>query len=315
MLNPYKILGVTKTASQDEIKKAYRNLVKKHHPDLNPGNKKAEEKFKEIAHAYDLVGTPAERAKFDNGEINEQQQEEWQQRQNTRSQSRGSRTERYGQNFSDQFGNEDFFNEFFKTNRGQQQNVVRDTHYQMPISFQESILGAEKVITLSNGKKLKITIPSGITSGTKLRFKKQGTPLRDEQAPGDAIIEIKVDPLPGWTRVGNDLETEVAISFIEGIMGGDISVPTMYGPVLLNIPPGVNTGTRLRIKGKGVKKGQEIGNQVVQLKVVLPKIVSPELRAAMASWKGAFDYNPRETLKHENKERRKEHTNETRGET
>ena len=112
MLNPYETLGVSKTATQDEIKKAYRVLAKKNHPDLNPGNKKAEEKFKEISHANDLIGTPETRAKFDSGEINEQQYQEHQQRQQQRQQGRrpeGPRSDRYSQSFADQFGGEDFF--------------------------------------------------------------------------------------------------------------------------------------------------------------------------------------------------------------
>ncbi|MDD4972989.1 MAG: J domain-containing protein [Bacteriovorax sp.] len=312
MTNPYEILGVSKTASQDEIKKAYRSLVKKYHPDLNPGNKKAEEKFKEISHAYDLIGTPTERTKFDNGEINEEQEQEWQRQQGSRTRSQGPRTGRYSQSFADKFGGEDFFEEFFKSHRGKSQapKAERDTHYQMDISFRESILGEEKVITLANGKNLKIKIPPGIISGTKLRFKNMGTQGSDELAPGDAYIEITVRPLEGWARHGLDLETEVPISFIEGIMGVEISIPTMYGPVMLKIPSGVNNGSKLRIKGKGVKQGLETGNQIVQLKVMLPKVVSPELRAAIASWKGAFDYNPRGPMD----QKTKEHSTETRGE-
>jgi DnaJ-class molecular chaperone len=294
MMNPYEVLGVAKTASLEEIKKAYRVLAKKYHPDLNPGNKKAEEKFKQISHANDLIGSAAERLKFDNGEINEQQNREWQEKQNYTRSSQGPRADRYSQSFANQFGGEDFFEDLFKTKRGQQAPKPKaDTLYQMPISFKESILGSEKIITLSNGKNLEIKIPPGIVSGTKLRFKNQGTQGPNDAEPGDAYIEIKVETLEGWTRVGNDLETELAISFIEGIIGAEISVPTMYGPVMLKIPPGVNTGSKLRIKGKGVKKDQEAGNQIVKLKIMLPKVITPELSAEIASWKGAFDYNSR----------------------
>jgi DnaJ-class molecular chaperone len=294
MINPYEILGVAKTATQDEIKKAYRNLAKKNHPDLNPGNKKAEEKFKQISHANDLIGTPAERTKFDSGEINEQQFQEQRQRQSQKRSAQGPKAGRYSQSFADQFGGEDFFEDLFKAQRGHQPpKADSDTHYQMTVSFQESIIGAEKVITLPNGKNLQIKIPSGITFGTKLRFKNQGTQGADKNSHGDAYIEIQVEPLEGWTRQGLDLETEVAISFIEGILGTEISVPTMHGPVILKIPAGVNTGSKLRIKGKGVQKGQETGNQIVKLKVMLPKIVTPELNAAIASLKESFEYNPR----------------------
>ena len=273
-------------------------MAKKNHPDLNPGNKKAEEKFKEISHANDLIGTPEARSKFDNGETDPQQQQQdqqqWQRNQGKRRGTEGPRADRYSQSFADQFGGEDFFEELFRGQKSQQaQKGSRDTHYQMPISFKEAVLGGEKVITLANGKNLQIKIPPGITSGTKLRFKNQGTPASGEQSAGDAFIEIQVEPLQGWTRVDNDLETELAISFIEGIMGAEISVPTMYGPVMLKIPPGVSTGSKLRIKGKGIQKGQEVGNQIVKIKVMLPKTITPELSAAIANLKGVFDYNPR----------------------
>ncbi|MBC7538730.1 MAG: DnaJ domain-containing protein [Bacteriovorax sp.] len=310
MKNPYKILGVSKTAAQDEIKKAYRTLVKKHHPDLNPGNKTAEEKFKEISHAYDLIGTPEERKKFDNGENIEQQEQEWQGQQSQRRSSQGTRNSRYSQSFADQFEGEDFFEELFRSQRGQQQQqqkAQRDVHYKMDINFRESILGVEKVINLPNGKNLSVKIPTGIISGTKLRFKNQGTQDPNESAHGDAFIEIQVASQEGWTRLGLDLETEVAISFIEGIMGAEISVDTMYGPVMLKIPSGVNSGSKLRIRGKGIKKENEIGNQIVILKVMLPKIVSSELRMAIANWKGAYDYDPRESLKHKDPNQRNEH--------
>lgn len=294
MNNPYETLGVSKSATNDEIKKAYRMLAKKNHPDLNPGNKKAEEKFKKISHANDLIGTPESRAKFDSGEINEQMYQEQQQRQYQGRSSQSPRTDRYSQSFADQFGGEDFFEDLFKSHKAKSPSQsAQDTHYQMAVSFQESIIGSEKVITLANGKNLQIKIPPGITSGTKLRFKNQGGELTNEQGSGDAYIEIKVEPLEGWTRQDLDIETEVAISYIEGILGAEISVPTMHGSVMLKIPPGVNTGTKLRIKGKGVKKGQDTGNHIVKLKVILPKIVTPELSAAIAGLKETFNYNPR----------------------
>jgi DnaJ-class molecular chaperone len=191
MLNPYETLGVSKTATQDEIKKAYRVLAKKNHPDLNPGNKKAEEKFKEISHANDLIGTPEARVKFDSGEINEQQYQEHQQRQRQQQRQQGRRSERprsdrYSQSFADQFGGEDFFEDLFKSHKAKTPpSASQDTHYQMPISFQESITGSEKVITLANGKNLQIKIPAGINSGTKLRFKNLGA-----QEGSDAYIAM-----------------------------------------------------------------------------------------------------------------------------
>ena len=297
MLNPYDVLGVSKTSSQDEIKKAFRHLAKKNHPDLNPGNKNAEAKFKEISHANDLIGSAEDRAKFDNGEMNDQQEYARHHNQQNRQSRQGPRNTRYSQSFEDDLGGQDFFDELFRAKKEQQtQKVDRDIQYKMSVGFKDSILGVEKIITLSNGKNLQVKIPAGISSGLKLRFKGQGIQGANVSEHGDAFIEITVDPLAGWTRIGNDLESELPISFMEGILGAEVSVQTMHGPVMLKIPPGVSTGSKLRIKGKGIQRQMESGNQIVVLKVILPKTVSPELTAAMSSWKGAFDYNPRVPL-------------------
>ena len=189
MINPYEILGVTKVATQEEIKKAYRQLAKKNHPDLNPGNKKAEAKFKDISHANDLIGTLEAKEKFDRGEV-DQEHHQYQQKSGHGRRSNGPKADRYSQSFAEQFAEESFFEDLFN-NRGKQQPINRDTHYQMPISFKESIVGTEKVITLTNGKNLQVKIPAGIVDRTKLRFKGQGEQATNGQGSSDAYIEIK----------------------------------------------------------------------------------------------------------------------------
>jgi DnaJ-class molecular chaperone len=308
MKNPYEVLGVKKDASQEEIKKNYRNLVKKFHPDLNPGNKKAEEKFKEIAFAYDLIGTASERKKFDDAGKIDQKEQEWNQYKGRRTSS--TQSERYTQNFEDIFGGEDIFENFFRTNKDKRQKAKPEVHYQMSISFRESVLGAEKTITLPKNKKIKIKIPPGIESGTKLRLKNLGDET-NANGEGSTFIEITIEPLSGWKRQGNDLETEMPISFIEAILGAEISVDTMYGPLLLKIPPGSSTGKKLRIKEKGIKRDGQIGSQIVQLIVVIPKVINPNLRAAIESWDGKFDYNPRTQTNKNSKNNAK--YNESRG--
>jgi DnaJ-class molecular chaperone len=296
--NPYSILGVKEDASQDEIKKAYRKLAKKHHPDLNPGNKQNENKFKEISHAYDQVGTPEARAKFDRGETEQtqyqntdSQKQQWSSFYNTQK-DKG----RYSQSFADSFGDEDFFEHLFgRSKQGGRKRAAEneDVHYQMDISFADSVKGAEKIITLANGKNLKIKIPPGVAPGAKLRFKGQGS-LADESAPpGDAFVQINIIPQEGWSRDGHDVEMELPLSFIESLMGAEISVPTMHGPVMLKIPPGVSTGSKLRIKGKGVITDEIHGNQIVKIKIVMPKHPSSELQNEIKKWGGKFDYNPR----------------------
>lgn len=296
--NPYQVLGVKVNATQEEIKKAYRALVKKHHPDLNPGNKQIEAKFKEISHAFDQIGTKEARAKYDRGETDEAQYQnanakhaQWSSYYNTH-----KNHDRYSHSFADTFENEDFFEHLFGGSRKHKfrtQEINEDVHYQMDISFSDSILGTEKVITLSNGKNLKLKIPPGIMSGTKLRFKGQGNADIEGIPPGDAFVQINVIPLEGWSRIGNDIEMELPISFMEAILGADVSVSTLHGPVMLRIPPGVSTGTKLRIKGKGIITNESQGNQIVRLKIIMPKKPIPELQNEIKKWSGKFDYNPR----------------------
>ncbi|MFA6239055.1 MAG: J domain-containing protein [Bacteriovorax sp.] len=309
MTDPYKTLGVSKSSTQDEIKKAYRNLVKKHHPDLNPGNKQAEAKFKEISHAYELIGTPENRLKFDRGETDQQQHEAQAEQQRYWEEAlRGDKRKRkstfyntqqnggrYSHSFGEEFVGEDFFEDLFRKAGHKQTRPTKgtDTLYQMNVTLAESVLGAEKVITLPNGKNISVKIPQGISSGTKLRFKGLGESGADDYPPGDAFIEIIVTPMKAFKRVGNDIETEINISFIEAILGAEISVPTLYGPVMMKIPAGVNNGSRLRIRGKGVQSSSGSGSQIVEIKIIMPKIISPELHTEVRSWHGRFDYNPR----------------------
>ncbi len=298
--NPYAVLGVKETATQEEIKKAYRSLAKKHHPDLNPGNKQNEAKFKEISHAYDQIGTPEARAKFDRGETEENpfqqggQGRQWSSYYNTQQNSG-----RYSQSFADAFGDEDLFEQIFGRSRSgkkSRQHTNEDMHYQMDISFADSILGAEKVITLANGKNLSVKIPAGIEDGKKLRFKGQGNHDFADVPAGDAFIQINVLPEKGWIRNGDDVEMELPVSFFEAILGAEISVNTLHGPVMLKIPPGVSTGTKMRIKGKGVLSNAKQGNQIVKLKVMTPKNPEPGMVDELKKIQTKYQYNPRESM-------------------
>lgn len=272
MKNPYEVLGLTSGATQEQIKKAYRSLVKKYHPDKNPGNKSAEEKFKEVANAFELIGTEDARAKFDRGEAQEQQQ----QYQNP-----------FGQGFhqtEEEFLDQDFFDQIFRKTRKPRRE---DHQYKMDIDFKESVLGTEKVITLLNGKNLQVKIPSGIESGKKLRFKGQGA------FGGDVYIEITVKPHKGFKRVNNNIEVEVPISYIEAILGAEIPVPTIDGTIMLKIPAGVSTGSKLRVKGKGIISGKEHGDQIVKLKVETPKKIDPALANDIRELSKKYSFNPR----------------------
>lgn len=291
MNDPYQILGVSKTADQDEIKKSYRKLAKKYHPDLNPGNKEAEKKFKAVSHAFDQIGTAEARAKFDRGEEEEQQY-----------QNRGGPSfydtqhdgGRYSYSFGEGMGGADFFENLFGGARHRDINFPgEDIHYKMDVEFREAALGSEKVISLADGKSLRVKIPAGIESGKKLRFKGKGRPGIGQGAAGDAYVEINVKPLEGFSRKGKDIISELPISFLDAITGGEIEVPTIDGNIMMTIPAGVSTGTRLRIKGRGAGPADNRGHQIVELKIVMPKNIDPALKEAALNLKDQFNYNPR----------------------
>jgi len=286
MIDPYKVLGVSKTATQDDIKKAYRKLAKKLHPDLNPGRKDIEEKFKELATANEFIGTKESRDKYDSGRMPEQQQ---------------ARQREQARNYSSSHGEDmgaDFFDSIFRgagmrNERSSRQYRGEDLQYKMEVDFRDAALGAQQEITLPRGKTLLVSIPAGVDSGKKLRFKGQGGQGVNGGPDGDALIEISIRALPGFTRVGNNIESELPISFKEGLLGAEIKTPTIDGEVLLKIPSGVSTGSRLRIRAKGAGKEGSRGDQIVVLKVVLPKIISPELREAVSALDEKLNYNPR----------------------
>lgn len=300
MVDPYQVLGLSKTAEQEAIKKSYRRLAKKYHPDLNPRNKEAEKKFKEVTHAFDLIGTPEARAKFDRGETEDQQREQYEEFMNKRrgrpsyydSQHDGGG--RYTYSFGDEVHADDFFENIFGGfGRKSHQFAGEDITYKMQVDFRDAALGGTKIITLPEGKNLEVKIPAGIESGKKLRFKGLGKPGHNGGASGDLYIEIDVNHLEGFLRDGLDIITEVPVSFIEALTGAEIEVPTLEGNILLKVPAGVSTGTKLRIKNKGAGSPEKRGNQIVVLKVVMPKDVDPLLMEAVRNLKDKFNYNPR----------------------
>ena len=299
MKNPYEILGVDRTASSAEIQKAYRKLAKKLHPDLNPGNKTAEEKFKEVAAAYDLLGDAEKRKRFDNGEIDaagaEQPQHHFY-RDFANSDDGHPYTNSSG--FSDFMDTEDAFAQILR--RGQPARANRsgeDLHYRLPIDFVESITGSTKLITLPDGGALEVKIPPGLVDGQILRLKGKGAPGAGKGRPGDALIEVEVVPDRRFTREGDNISLELPISLSEAVLGGRIRVPTPTGDVTMSVPKGSNTGTTLRLRGKGApRRGGGNGDELVKLKVVLPKVQDPELEAFVSNWAKGKDFNPREGM-------------------
>jgi len=296
--DPYDLLGVSSSASAADIQKAYRKLAKKLHPDLNPGDKAAEDKFKEVSAAYDLLSDPEKRKRFDSGEIDASGAERPPQHQYYRDYAGADGGSPYASDagYADFMDTDDAFAELLR--RGQRARANRrgeDLHYRLPVDFVESITGANKRITLPDGGTLDVKIPPGLVDGQVLRLKGKGGPGRGTGAAGDALIEVEVLPDRRFTRNGDDIALELPISLSEAVLGGRIRVPTPTGDVTMAVPKGSNTGTTLRLKGKGAPhRGGGNGDEYVKLKVVLPKSPDPELEAFVEKWTKGKEFNPRE---------------------
>jgi DnaJ-class molecular chaperone len=296
MADPYKTLGVAPGASADEIKKAYRKLAKKLHPDVNPGNKKVEQQFKEATAAYDLIGDAEKRRKFDAGELDENGNPRGFGGWGAGARGAGAAGARRGPRaadvgIDDSFA-EDLFRDFFNFGRGNTGTRTgvkmrgADVTYKADVAFLEAARGAKKRLTLSDGKTLDITIPPGTVDGQSLRLKGQGLPGQGGAPNGDAYVEIAVKPHAYFEREGSDILLECPISLGEAVLGGQITVPTVDGNVSLKVPKGSNTGTQLRLKGKGIadqKSGQR-GDQYVRFVVVLPRQMDSELEQSVERW-------------------------------
>ncbi len=300
----YSVLGVQKTASAGEITKAYRKLAKKLHPDLNPGDTVAEDKFKQISHAYSILKDPEQRGKYDRGEIDASGQERPQQ-QYYREYAGGPEGARYHSSagFEDIGAFSDLFGDMFggaagmrggRRGGGQFSMRGQDAQYHLDISFLDAVNGTKQRITLPDGGTLDVTIPAGVSEGQVLRLKGKGMPGLGEGSPGDALVEVGVKPHPVFKREGNDIVVDLPISFDEAVLGGKVEVPTIGGRVAATLPAGSNTGQTLRLKGRGVK-GK--GDQLVKLTVMMPETVDDDLKSFAEEWRKSHPYDPRGKLK------------------
>jgi DnaJ-class molecular chaperone len=295
--DPYQTLGVKKDASQDDIQKAYRRLAKKLHPDLNPGNKQAEERFKEVSQAYDLLGDADKRARFDRGEIDSSGAERPRQRY-YRDFAEGASSYASDSGFAD-FGADDFLSEIFgRQARGNLRMRGQDVHYRLPLGFLDAINGGKQQLTLPDGSVLDVAIPPGTRDGQILRLRGKGRPGIGGGPPGDALIEIEVRPHHIFTRKGDDIHVELPISLKEAVLGGKVSVPTPSGAVTMTVPKWSNTGTVLRLKGQGAPKpGGGRGDEYVALKVMLPERPDPELEKFVSQWAPVDARGPRQAMR------------------
>jgi DnaJ-class molecular chaperone len=287
--DPYAALGVSRTATADEIRRAYRALAKELHPDVRPGDKRAEERFKRATAAFNLLSDPLTKQRFDRGEIDADGNERMAfrgARQGARAHAGAGAGAGATGPGADPFDLGDIFSDLFGSGFGGGGRTYarmrgRDIRFTLDIEFLDAVNGAKRRISLAEGRTLDVAIPAGVESGQVLRLKSQGGAGVQGGPPGDALVELNVRAHPFFRREGQDIHMDLPISLTEAVEGAKIRAPTPSGPVDVTIPPNSNTGQKLRLKGKGVG-GQ--GDQFVRLQVVLPDGGDEELRKFLRKW-------------------------------
>lgn len=302
--DPYAVLGVARNATQDEIKKAYRKLAKKLHPDLNPGDKKVEAEFKEVAAANDLLSDPEKKAKFDRGDIDASGAERpensfWRAYAESGQGTKYSSARSGGAGpdpsdiFSELFG--DIGGAFGRGGGGRGRRRGTDVNYRLSVDFLDAVKGGSKRITLQSGKSLDVRIPPGTTSGRTLRLTGQGMDGTSGGPAGDAFIEIEVMPHPFFRLEKNDIHLDLPITLNEALLGAKVPVPTIDGKVAMTVPKGSNSGSTLRVRGKGAPDpiSGNRGDQLIHLLVMLPDQPDSELTDFIEKWSRTKEYDPR----------------------
>ena len=295
----YEVLGVSKDADEATLKKAYRQVAKKYHPDMNPGDAEAEKKFKEASEAYAVLSDPEKRRQYDqfghaafDGSAGA---------------GGGSRSYHFGGGFGDGFsgGNSGFGNDFGSGNSGFGDGFSgtgssfggrgSDLHADITVSFDEAALGGDKVINLSDPsapgrtQSLQVHIPAGIDDGQSIRLRGKGQMGRNGQA-GDLLLKVKLAEKPGFERKGMDVYTTVNVPFSTAVLGGEAKVHTLYGDVICKVREGTQSGSKIRLRGKGIvsmKNPQVHGDHYVTVQVQVPRNITPEARRKLREFEQA----------------------------
>lgn len=306
----YQILGISKSASSDDIKQAYRKLARKYHPDLNPGDQKAEARFKEVNEAQEVLSDPDKRRKYD--QYGQYWSQMGQQNSSSGSGNPGVNVDFGGFDFG-QYGNfEDFINEMLGRGAGRSTRSYRtstggvgdgygemsppDSEGSITLSFSEAFSGVQKQFLLGN-ETVKVRIPSGAKSGSRLKIKGKGQPSPFSGQRGDLYLNIELQSHPLFKFQGDNLVAEIPITPEEAVLGAEITVPTPDGRVAMKIPAGVDSGQSLRLKAKGWWKSKnQRSDLMVKLKIVTPKDPSQAEREYYQKIQQASSYNPRQKL-------------------
>jgi DnaJ-class molecular chaperone len=296
--DPYQELGVARGATAEEIRKAFRKLAKKHHPDANPGDKASEETFKRKSAAFDILGDVDKRRKFDAGEIDADGRE------TARAYGQGPFSEGQGGAAGSRSATfegvdlNDILGEMFADRGGRGfggagfSSRGSDVRASLEIDLEDAIAGAKRRIAFSDGRTIDVTIPKGAYDGQILRLRGQGAPGRS--GSGDALIELTLRPHPLYRREGDNLVMEVPVSVPDAVLGGKVEVDTPDGPVTLTVPKGANTGSTLRLRGRGLSDAHgRRGDLLARLVVTLPDSVDPDLTRMAEDWRRERPYVPR----------------------
>ncbi len=274
----YKILGVEKTASEDDIKKAYRNKARKLHPDVNPNDKSADKKFQQLNEANEVLSDPAKRKKYD------QYGKDWQHADQFEQQRRSQRHSPFG---GQDHGSDGDFSSFFESmfgdpGRGRQsKRKGQDYNAELKLALTDAMETHQQTVSV-NGKNIRITIPAGIENGQVIKLKGYGAPGSNGGPAGDLFITFVISSHPQFTRKGNDLNTKASIDLYTAVLGGDTTIETLKGKVKMKVSPGTQPGTKIRLKGKGFpvyKKDGETGDLYVTFEVKLPEDLTEKQKA------------------------------------
>jgi len=284
----YQILGVSRNATEKEIRQAYRKLARKYHPDVNPGNKEAEQKFKEIQQAYEVLGDKEKRAKYDRygegWEFAAQQGQGFDPR--AGEQGFGGFHFEYGG--ADSADLSDIFERFFggiggsrRSSQARRPRKGQDLEHSVEVTLEEAFHGSQRVLQMQTAegrtKRIEVKIPPGVKDGSRIRVAGEGAPGFGGGSAGDLYLIVSVRPHPNFERKGDDLHTEVPVPLLTAVLGGEVQVSTLKGRVALRIPPETQNGQTFRLNGQGMPRlgGAGSGDLFARVKVVLPTQLSP----------------------------------------
>ncbi len=312
--DPYEILGVSRSATPDEIKKAYRRLAKQYHPDRNPGNRSAEQKFKEVHAAYEVLGDPQKRAQYDRFGAGGPAPDvhTW-----TSGGPGGVSSQSVSFDFGDLGDLTSIFEQFFSRGGGVPRTRVRaggarrsaggvprgaDIEHEIELSFDEALHGTVREVVLTSGdgrpdERIRFRVPPGVEDGQRLRVRGKG-----QEGPGgrgDLTVRCRVQPHPYFQRAGRDILLELPLTFCEATLGTSVEIPTLDGVTVLKIPPGTSSGTKLRLRGRGVRDERTgtAGDMYVTIRIAAPKTVSPRARELLLELDRELAQRPRDDVR------------------